>query len=725
MIAFRLTRCGRWSVMWAVMWACCIGLVFAATSRSDAAAMVAVPVTGFDEASTGVVRHAAGDVVEITGDVALRLTPKSKLSGGQWTLEMDCFCLGGLTQFEATIGPGYDATSRFKLPLIPHTEVFSPYQARLAIGDNWIDGASDLRLDLKLAGGGSLQIKNVRLRLVTTHDSTLSTRELSNLASTTAADSEIVEYLDRKMPATITEVVVGERQVSIRGVVSGYAFAGEARDEFVLAEIAMETLLSNPHAQRFQTPVEPAADGTFKVVLPRIDDRGFDRITSRWQLEQVHHVDSASNVSSGSKQTIISHTRYADEVFCRNPDLPPAAPKTKKGLGGWRWPSPPEVRNDLDDLGIQAVTVNLNALHRFVSTQRRPGWSAFQWQGKTYYANDALLARYDQTFLAAQNQNVMVSVILLVTNPADGHSLDAKLLASPDADSSGTYAMPDVTSSEGLNYYGAILNLMAQRWSRSQGQHGRVHHWIVHNEVDFGYVWTNAGNKTARQYMSLYHRSLRLVDLIVRQYDPNARAFISLTHHWAKPGAARAYGSRRMLEMLAQYCDVEGDFPWAVAHHPYPQSLRNPRTWEDHQATSSVDTDKITPWNLEVLDAYMKRPEMRFRGQVRKVHLSENGFNSPDYSRQSLTDQAAGMAIAWAKIQPLSSIEMWHYHNWIDNRNEGGLRIGLRKFFDDVQAPYAKKPIWHLYQTLGTPGEQAAVTSYLQTIDSRQKDLHD
>lgn len=64
----------------------------------------------------------------------------------------------------------------------------------------------------------------------------------------------------------------------------------------------------------------------------------------------------------------------------------------------------------------------------------------------------------------------------------------------------------------------------------------------------------------------------------------------------------------------------------------------------------------------------------------------------------------------------MSSIEAWQYHNWIDNRNEGGLRIGLRKFPDEPGDPYGRKPIWYLYQALGTEREDKVAAPYLKTI---------
>ncbi|MEM9646758.1 MAG: DUF5722 domain-containing protein, partial [Planctomycetota bacterium] len=156
-----------------------------------------------------------------------------------------------------------------------------------------------------------------------------------------------------------------------------------------------------------------------------------------------------------------------------------------------------------------------------------------------------------------------------------------------------------------------------------------------------------------------------------------------------------------------------------------------PRTWEDDQASFDFEADKITPKNLEVLDAFMRLPSMKYHQAVRPVHLSENGFNSRDYSAASLSDQAAGMAMAWKKIQGLSSIKLWHYHNWIDNRHEGGLRIGLRRFPDDPDEPLGKKPIWYLYQSLGTDREDVAAMPFLQNIGiasweevTRHREIH-
>ena len=233
--------------------------------------------------------------------------------------------------------------------------------------------------------------------------------------------------------------------------------------------------------------------------------------------------------------------------------------------------------------------------------------------------------------------------------------------------------------------------------------------------MNAGWVWTNAGEKTPLLYMDLYHKSMRAAQLIARQYNAHSQAFISLEHHWLSPNS-RIYAGRELMELLCDFSHAEGDFDWALAFHPYPQNLFKPRVWEDNEVKFSFDTPKITFKNLEVLDAWMKQPRVLFQGKkLRSIHLTEQGLNSPDYSEKSLQDQAAGMAYAWNKFKNLDSIEAFDYHNWVDNRGEGGLRIGLRKFPDEPGDPHGKKPIWFVYQALGTANEGAA-TAFAKAI---------
>ncbi|MFR3333185.1 MAG: DUF5722 domain-containing protein [Alistipes communis] len=64
----------------------------------------------------------------------------------------------------------------------------------------------------------------------------------------------------------------------------------------------------------------------------------------------------------------------------------------------------------------------------------------------------------------------------------------------------------------------------------------------------------------------------------------------------------------------------------------------------------------------------------------------------------------------------LPGIDGIQWHNWFDHRNEGTLRIGLRRYPDDAEDPGGKKPIWETYRDAGTDREEEAFAPFLSVI---------
>jgi len=448
------------------------------------------------------------------------------------------------------------------------------------------------------------------------------------------------------------------------------------------------------------------ADGHFRISLDRLttrEDRSWDRLLSRWAVVR----------KTNDQIELLSHAHYADTIQVSDP--PPALkPRTRKGLGALGLGRP---LSDLEDLGISAVTVNIT-LHDIIRLTPADQCDPHEFAGRTWYVPRGTLRQLDRTLREAASRELVVSAIILLPQAQNYSDPEfGRLIAHPDADPSGIFVMPNMTNAEAALAYAAALDVLARRYSQADSERGRIHHWIMHNEVNSGWVWTNAGKKSPLAYMDLYHRSMRAAHLVARQYDPHAKAFISLDHHWTSRHNEQCYRGRDMLEGLVKFTHAEGDFEWALAYHPYPQDLRNPRTWEDNEATFSFNTRKITFKNLEVLDAWMRQPAAMYKGeQVRTIHLSEQGLNSRNYSERALRNQAAGMAYAWHKMKPIESIEVFHYHNWVDNRGEFGLRIGLRKFPDEADDPLGKKPIWYVFQAAGTNDESSVLDPYKEVI---------
>ncbi len=567
-----------------------------------------------------------------------------------------------------------------------------------------------LRLDFGSVPGVNLQIRNLVLRPQTLREAELEKNKEEKLQKEALLHKNLHSYLNKTYPNHIRHVAVGPKKIQITGdlVVSKNVY---------LAEVSPYEHLTEMHSFEFLTPIK-TDQKEFEITVKRsIKRHGFkqDRVLSKWVLVQKNN--------KGAYEPI-SHARYADTIAPKY-TYPFIKPATKKGLGGYSANRKSPI-SDLDDLGISSVTVNI-LIASFFRHDPAPQNIPFEYMGKTYYVNRKLIENYDKTFRTTSERNIEVSAILLVDKASKAKDPKiGKLLQHPDCDPAGIYSMPNLTTPEGIQYYAAVLDFIAARYSRPDKKYGRIHHYIIHNEVDVGWVWTNAGTKSDLVYMDLYHKSMRISYNIARKYNVNSKVFISLTHYWNWTSNPKFYLSKTILEQLLQFSKAEGDFDWAIAHHPYPESLFEPKTWLDKKVSFSFDSELITFKNLEVLDAWVKKPEVLYKGKTKRlVYLSENGTNAMSYSDQDLKEQAAGMAYAMKKLNFLDGIDGFQYHNWQDNRKEGGLRIGLRKFPDDEKDPGGIKPVWKVYQAFGTDKENAVFDPYKSIIGIENwEDIH-
>jgi hypothetical protein len=623
-------------------------------------------------------------------------------AAGKTVLTFEYLAIGAVPGFSVYVGLPWSEARVQAAPELPHSEGWTTFSLDLAPA--WERAAAPpdrLRLDFGRAPGRTIHVRNVRLRAPDERERDVDGRRTARLAAGRAHDAELRTYLARTFPASVTRVDASIDKIRIEG------FARGVGGELFLAETPVWQHLTREAPLARVAPVRPAADGSFAISVRRIttadtdrDTAPRDRLFSRWLVVRAR---------PGGDDEQLSAPRYADAVEARHA-WPEKKARSKKGLGGFN-ASRPEILGDLDALGIDSVTVNL-----FLGAYLRAAAAAttvpFVRHGRTYHIERSQLERLDRTMLAAAQRDALVFAILLVPPAASWHGHLGAVLQHPDYDPAGTYSMANVTSAEGVAHTVALIDFFAERYSRPGAPHGRIHHWIVHNEVDAGWVWTNCGEKPPVLFMDQYHKAMRLVHLAARQYDPHARAYISLTHHWTETANPRFTPAREVLGHLLAFSRAEGDFDWGIAHHPYPASLREPKTWLDRRVDFTFETPLITFKNIEVLDAWVRQPAQRFLGRhVRSVHLTEQGPNSPDYSERALQEQAAAMAYLWPKLRRLDAIEGFQYHNWVDNRREGGLRIGLRRFPDDADDPLGAKPIWHVYRALDTPDE-ARVTAF-------------
>ena len=489
--------------------------------------------------------------------------------------------------------------------------------------------------------------------------------------------SNLKNYLEKDYPSKVTSVEVTSGNVIIKGSCGGSG-------TYILADITpwqdvteMETF---PYTENI-------SGRDFTVSVDRIASREgirYDRVFSKWAIVKV----------DGDRQTLDSHARYADEVAPKATSAALAL-KNKKGFGAGNLDL---YFQDCADMNVGSITMNV-PLSAYLTGEG----SGYSYGGKSYNLG-SMRINVDRITSRASEMGIMVSAIILCPSNS--------IFKDPENDG-GNYSMPNITTAAAFNLYAAALDHMASTHCTADK---KISHWIMHNEVDFAEEWTNMGSQPMLRYLDRYIKSMRICYNIVRQYDQNASVLGSYTHNWTN--ADGDYAPKEMLEKTVEYSNVEGDFRWGVAYHPYPQDLTKPAFWiNDTQATYSMKSKYVTFRNLEVIDAWIKRKDNLYKGTTKRLlFLSEQGTNSPSYSESNLALQAAGGAWAWKKVSKLDGIDAIQWHNWADNKAEGGLRIGLRTFEEGDVQNLTPKPVWYVWKAAGTAEEDSVFDQYKSTL---------
>jgi hypothetical protein len=336
--------------------------------------------------------------------------------------------------------------------------------------------------------------------------------------------------------------------------------------------------------------------------------------------------------------------------------------------------------------------------------------------------NERALENLDRQVKPLSDANVVISLILLYYKSGN-EALD-KLMLHPKYDPAAPNNLSQFNTSnpKSAAAFSACVEALAARYSPTNSPRGRVLNYIVGNEVNSHWFWANMGRTTMEEFADDYLRAVRATHTAVRKHSDDARVYLSLEHHWniRYPGGdeRQTFPARPFIEYFARRAKEGGDFDWHIAFHPYPENLFDCRTWNDKSATHSADTSRITFKNIEQLTAFLRRPELLYNGQPRRVILSEQGFHSTDKPDGELL-QAAAYAYAYQKIRDLDGIDSFILHRHVDHGNEGGLNLGLwtrDKSAKHLAQPLAKKKIYEVFQAADTPAWQEAFRFALPII---------
>ena len=387
-----------------------------------------------------------------------------------------------------------------------------------------------------------------------------------------------------------------------------------------------------------------------------------------------------------------------------NPE-PYPQPTSKKGLQV-------QMVDDAIALGIRHAALNFN-LGQLVDPRGDTNNPAITREGRTHHFQRGYLESMDQQIQTLSERGIVVSLILLNYESADPDLRRILLHPAYNIQCPNHLSAFNTITPEGRAWYEASIQFLAERWNRPDGRYGRVWNWIVGNEVNSHWFWSNLGLTSSEAFATDYERTVRLTHQAVRRHSVQGRVFLSLEHHWniAYPGGreGQVFPGRPFLEHFAKAARSGGDYDWHLAFHPYPEDLFNPRSWRDASAQPDwKTTPRITFRNIAALGKFLGQPELQFQGRTRRVILSEQGFHTPE-GPEGESLQAAAYCYAWHQVAGEAGIDAFILHRHVDHAQEGGLRLGLWTHTPgSVATPERRKPIYEVFRRADTPERDAA-----------------
>ncbi|MCX8156850.1 MAG: DUF5722 domain-containing protein [Verrucomicrobiae bacterium] len=397
-------------------------------------------------------------------------------------------------------------------------------------------------------------------------------------------------------------------------------------------------------------------------------------------------------------------------------EFPQAA--SKKGLQV-------QMVEDALALGVKHAAININ-LTALVDLRRQPDNPQWNHGGQTYHFHKGYLESLDRQIKPLSDHGVVVYLIVL--SYASGRPEVDKLALHPNyvTNAPNRLGAFNTVTPEGRQWYSACMEYLAHRWSGTNQAHGRVAGYIIGNEVTSHWWWCNMGRVSLEKFTDYYEDTVRLFHQAIRRQAGWPRVYLSLDHHWSIRYSAgdeqQAFGGRPFLEAFARRARQRGDFDWHVAYHPYPENLFEPRFWLDKTALPRPDTPRITFKNLDVLTDFLQQPALLYRGQRRRVILSEQGFHTPKGEEGELL-QAAAYCYAYKIVEQLEGIDAFILHRHVDHAHEGGLLLGLWSHRPgSVADPYEKKRIYECFRLADTPQWREAFDFALPLIGLKSWD---
>lgn len=359
---------------------------------------------------------------------------------------------------------------------------------------------------------------------------------------------------------------------------------------------------------------------------------------------------------------------------------------SKKGLQGANL-----FEGEYKDLGVTQTLFNCN-LNDIIATPEDHA-AEFVYNGKTYYF-DNIMGLWPTYVHQMNAEGIDVTVVLLLQNNDKSEQYNMVYSGARGNKSKPYYAW-NLDDPETRDLFCAIIEYLAQTYSVEEPEEWKcyIKNWVIGNEVNMPNSWNYTGTTDLNTNVDLCAREFKLVNDIVKKYNPNSRTYISIEHSWTHNDEGRGIAGRTFLDAFNKRInELEDGIDWNIAYHAYPAIMTNSDIWSSNgYTTDSADTQFISGKNLNVLTDYVKQNY----GEDVRIILSEQGFTASGGQEEK---QAAALAYTYYKAEFNDMIDAVIFRNLKDTSAEAaqGFRFGLLN--DDG----TKRPSYDVFKYMDT-----------------------
>ncbi len=326
--------------------------------------------------------------------------------------------------------------------------------------------------------------------------------------------------------------------------------------------------------------------------------------------------------------------------------------------------------------------------------------------GTSYYVDDktegGMLKVIDYRIKQYREQGITWNLCLMMgwTDISGNHDTGMeKLMYNPQ--SGHYYYTWNVSDAEAKNALTAIVDFLTERYSY---QDTFVQNWWINNEVNVlnDKIYT-MDKLDSNVVVELAVKSYDLLYNSLEKNNPNALAYVSVTHDWNNTNEGKGLSTR---EFIHAFAEAEKDKDWNLDLHAYPPQMHE-QVWTKESSAylrHDEDTVSVCAVNLEVLLNYIKD---NF-GTNHRIIMSEQGFDSS----YGMDEQAAMMAYTYYAAARNEMVDEVIFTTYNDTNSAG------HDFYDMgiVDIDGNKKPSYNVFKYMNTSEASAYTNFYLQKL---------